>query len=216
VGETPEELRVRAEVQRAELSRDLEAIGDRISPGRMLERRRASIRQRVHRAREAVMGTADSTTDQVRSGVEQARARVGEAVAGTGDRISDTPDAIRRRTEGNPLAAGLIAFGAGLLVASVIPSSKREERAARRIQPQLAQVADEVRGSVKEVADELRPAAQEAVHEVKESAKEAAESVKENASDRAAHVADEATQATPGPAQQQPSGITYTPPPPTS
>jgi hypothetical protein len=213
VGETPEELRVRAEVQRAELSRDLEAIGDRISPGRMLERRRASIRQRVHRAREAVMGTADSATDQVRSGVEQARSRVGEAVAGTGDRISDTPDAIRRQTEGNPLAAGLIAFGAGLLVASVIPSSKREEQAAQRIQPQLAQVADEVRGSVKEVADELRPAAQEAVQEVKESAKEAAESVKEEASDRASQVAAEATQTTPGPEHQPSSGITYTPPP---
>jgi gas vesicle protein len=187
VGQTAEDLRLQAERQRAELSRDLEAIGDRVSPSRMVERRQAAVRQRLTRAKEAVMGTADTARDRVGSAADH----VGGTASDIGSRIGDAPDAIRRQTEGNPLAAGLIAFGAGLLAATLIPTTRREEQAGRRIQPQLAQVAEEVKSEVRQAAEDLRPAAEQAVQEVKGSAQDAAQAVKDEASTAAQNVRDE-------------------------
>jgi Protein of unknown function (DUF3618) len=192
VGQTADELRAQAEVQRVELSRDLEAIGDRVSPGRMVDRRQAAVRQRLTRAREAVMGTADTARQRTGSSVGGVTAAVEDAASSIGQRISDTPDAIRQQTEGNPLAAGLIAFGAGLVLATVIPGSRHEEQAAQRIQPQLAQVVDGVKDGVKQTADELRPAAEQAVEEVKGTAQDAAQTVKDEATTGASQLKEEA------------------------
>jgi gas vesicle protein len=191
VGQTAEDLRLQAERQRAELSRDLEAIGDRVSPGRMMERRQAALRQKFANARDAVMGTADTAKARMGSATSQ----VGDSASGVGSRIGEAPDAIRRQTEGNPLAAGLVAFGAGMVLATVLPTTRKEEQAGQRIQPQLAQVAEEVKGEVRQVAEDLKPAAQQAVEEVKGSAQDAAQSVKDDASMRAEQVKSEASTA---------------------
>ena len=42
MGQTAEDLRTQLAEQRGDISRDLEAIGDRVSPGRMMERRQAA------------------------------------------------------------------------------------------------------------------------------------------------------------------------------
>jgi Protein of unknown function (DUF3618) len=178
VGQTAEELRVQAELQRADLSRDLEAIGDRVSPGRMVERRRAAVRQGFSRARDAVMGRADS----VRSSGGGSMSTMGDAASSVGQRIGEMPDTVRRQTEGNPMAAGLIAFGAGMLLATVIPSTRQEEEAARRIEPQLAGVAGEVRTGVQQAAEQLKPTAQEAIEDVKSSARDAVDAMKDEVS----------------------------------
>ena len=60
MGTTPDELRNELEQQRESLSRDLVAIGDRVSPNRIVERRRMAVRQSFGRAREAVMGAKDT------------------------------------------------------------------------------------------------------------------------------------------------------------
>ena len=56
MGQTAEELRGQLVYQRAEVSRDLDAIGDRVSPHRMVERRQAAVRQRFTDIKERVMG----------------------------------------------------------------------------------------------------------------------------------------------------------------
>ncbi|MGW4895390.1 hypothetical protein ACWEQL_24440 [Kitasatospora sp. NPDC004240] len=43
-----------------------------------------------------------------------------------GDSIQRAPAQIRRKTQGSPLALGLMAFGAGLLAAALLPSTKAE------------------------------------------------------------------------------------------
>ncbi|WIX84268.1 hypothetical protein QRX50_19710 [Amycolatopsis carbonis] len=48
------------------------------------------------------------------------------AAASAAETLGETPKPVRRGTEGNPLAAGLIAFGAGWLVASLLPGTERE------------------------------------------------------------------------------------------
>jgi hypothetical protein len=179
---------VQAEAQRADLSRDLEAIGDRISPGRMVERRKAAVQQGFGRARDAVMGRADS----VRSSAGDTLSGVGDTASSVGQRIGDVPGAVRQQTEGNPIAAGVIAFGAGMLLATLIPATRREEEVARRIEPQLAGVAGEVRSGVQQAAEQLKPAAQQAMEEVKSSARDAVDTVKGEASSGADTVRQEA------------------------
>ena len=70
------------------------------------------------------MGAADHTAGNVHSATGTAGAHLGDA----GAAIGDAPAQVKTKTQGNPLAAGLIAFGAGLLVSSLIPASRRNAR----------------------------------------------------------------------------------------
>ena len=215
VGQTAEELRSQAEAQRADISRDLEAIGDRVSPGRMVERRRAAIGQSFSRARDVVMGRPDAVRGQTGTTLSNVGTTVGDVASNVGQRIGDVPGAVREQTEGNPLAAGLIAFGAGMLLATVIPATRREEEAARRIEPQLSGVADEVKAGVHQVAAQMKPAAREAVEDVKSSARDAVETVKDEAASGAQQVKDEAGNAADNVRQQassSPDTASETPP----
>ena len=189
MGQTAEDLRTQLAEQRGDISRDLEAIGDRVSPGRMVERRQAAVRMRFGEMRERVMGAADTTQhgmrDTVSSGVSTARDGVSGAAEGT-----------IHATEGNPLAMGLVAFGAGLVMATLFPATRAEQRAAAKAQPTLENAAEQAGPKVRELAgemkDEVAPAAEEAVSEVKESAKQAAQNLKDEAKDAASQTGDEA------------------------
>ena len=66
------------------------------------------------------MGAADHTAGNVHSATGTAGAHLSDA----GAAIGDAPAQVKTKTQGNPLAAGLIAFGAGLLVSSLIPASQ--------------------------------------------------------------------------------------------
>ena len=57
MGATETELRQQAEWQRARMGDTLDAIGDRLSPERMVERRKAAIGQRWYRVRTSIMGS---------------------------------------------------------------------------------------------------------------------------------------------------------------
>ena len=182
MGQTAEDLREQLASQRGDLSRDLEAIGDRVSPGRMVERRQAAVRMRFGEMRDRVMGAADTTQygvrDTMSSGVSTAREGVSGVAEGT-----------MHATEGNPLAMGLVAFGAGLVMATLFPASRAEQQLASKAQPSLEHAAEQAGPKVREIADEIKeeiaPAAKGAVTEVTESAKEAAQHVKDEASQAA-------------------------------
>jgi hypothetical protein len=79
--------------------------------------------------RERVMGTASDTTSSTGHGISSTVSGVGDAASSAASSVvetaSSTGAAARRRTAGNPLAAGLIAFGAGWLVSSLLPASKQ-------------------------------------------------------------------------------------------
>ena len=166
MGQTPDELREELAERRSAVSGDLEAIGDRVSPGRMVERRRAAVGGYVQRARESVMGAADS---------------VGDAAGNVGSTAADVPGAVLTRTQGAPLAAGLVAFGAGFVLASLAPASRVERDAAARLEPALQSAAGEVRSAAQAVGEHVRDEAQTAVADLRESAGEAADRVKGSA-----------------------------------
>ncbi|MER7417842.1 hypothetical protein ABT346_13835 [Micromonospora peucetia] len=83
-----------------------------------------------------------------------------------------------RRAEGNPLAAGLIAFGAGLLVSSLIPPSRPERQWAGQARGMVSEHADQLRTQ----AGQLWEQAGQVGHEMRDNprgpAQQAAESVR--------------------------------------
>ena len=95
--------------------------------------------------------------------------------------MAGAPEALRRQTQGNPLAAGLIAFGAGLLVSSLIPETEREQKLAEGIQPLVSDVVGEARQAASAVAQELKEPAEQAVQDVKDVAQQAASQVRDTA-----------------------------------
>ncbi|MFB0840543.1 hypothetical protein ACETK3_21425, partial [Arthrobacter sp. E44] len=65
--------------------------------------------------------------------LHQATDTVSAKLSDAGHTVSAAPDQVKAKTAGNPLAAGLIAFGAGLLVSSLIPPSQKEREAADQL-----------------------------------------------------------------------------------
>ncbi|URN11489.1 hypothetical protein LUW77_04465 [Streptomyces radiopugnans] len=112
------------------------------------------------------------------------RTRRARELSQAGEAVKAAPHHAARKTQGNPLAAGVIAFGAGMLAASMLRSSHKEEQAVG-----LSEKAGELAEPVKE-------AAMESVEHLKEDARQsgqqAAQQVKETASDAARTTADEA------------------------
>jgi hypothetical protein len=92
-------------------------------------------------AASSVQDAASSRPEPSRTGGDGGGCRAG----GTGRHPAPDP--------GNPLAAGLIAFGAGWLVSSLLPATRREQELAdqakqvaqEKVQPVAQQVAAEVR-----------------------------------------------------------------------
>jgi len=188
MGETPEELRGQLASKRDDLTRDLEAIGDRVSPGRVIERRQASVRMRVTDMTDRVMGVKDAASDHLHQGATTTADTMTDAV----HRVGDTT---RGRTEGNPLAAGMVAFGLGIVAASVFPATRREKQMAAQAQPALESAVAEIAPAAQQIVDEVRPVAENAMADVRDDAKEASAHVKDEASDAAAEVKESAKSA---------------------
>jgi len=156
--------------QRSTLGYHLDELGDKVSPRRMTERRKAAMQDRVTSIKDRVMGTANA-------GTERASEMKDDAI----DAARRAPETARRQYEGNPLAAGLLAFAAGLVVAALLPETEQEQKLARSVQPHLESAASEVGTVAQDSAEALKPAAREAAEHVKQQAQQSAESTKEDA-----------------------------------
>ncbi len=62
-----------------------------------------------------VKASGSCLLDRVLGSAEEARDSASNKLEAVGDAVSDVPDSARRRTQGDPIAAGLVAFGVGLL-----------------------------------------------------------------------------------------------------
>jgi len=164
---TADQLREEIDLQRAEISRDLDALGDRVSPGRIIDRRTEAVRSRFRGAKDAVMG---SNADEGDGRLDQARDKASGLVHTAADDLTGVPSRIRSTTEGNPLAVGLVAFGIGLVAATLIPTTRREEQLAEQLQPQLEKAGAQVGRAGRELVENLRPDVEEAVAHVQDQA----------------------------------------------
>jgi ElaB/YqjD/DUF883 family membrane-anchored ribosome-binding protein len=181
---TTEELRRDIAARRDDLGRDLDAIGDRLSPGRMVERTRGRARYRVTTMRERVMGRARGTGS-----------RVGDQGRDTATAVKEAPGqalhAVEDRVEGSPLAAGFVALGIGFLAGSVLPGTRSEADLASRIEPGLEEATRTVAAGAKEAASQVADVARDQATDLKDQATDAAHQVSTTAQDHAKAAADE-------------------------
>ena len=177
----PDEIREQIERTRADLSQNVNSLADTVNPAHAAKRQADRVRGALTGAKDKVMGGASTTGDNLSS----ARSSATDAVAGS-------PDRVKARTSNNPLALGLIAFGAGWLAGSLVPASSAEQQAAVRVKEAATPY---VSGAAHDVADNLKQPAQHAASTIKDAASDAADTVKSEGSSAAQDVKDEAQHA---------------------
>jgi hypothetical protein len=108
------------------------------------------------------------------------------------EQVRDAPQAIQQQAQGNPLAAGLVAFGAGMVLATLFPPSEAEQRAASAVQERVEPLKEQAVEAGREMKDHLQEGARESAQQVKETATEAAQEVKGQAQSSAQGVTEQA------------------------
>ncbi len=191
----PERIRSDIERTRYELSRDIDTLGDRVTPSGMARHQTEQVKGGFRRLRERVMGTAESGSESARHAVATVGDTVQDAAGTAREAVAEAPQAVLRQTEGNPLAAGLVAFGLGLVVASLIPASTKEAEVAQRVKEAAEPLLDDVKEMAGTVASELREPAQEELREMGESVKEAGSDLAEQGRAAASEVAEHGREA---------------------
>lgn len=198
----PDELRDDIDRRRSQISATVDQIENRVSPSRVMARRTDRVRNRLTDWKDSVFGNDepnypqrsqrytgfDTDDDEGQSAADRARDMASSAT----DTVQQAPHMVRRQTRGNPLAAGVVALGAGWLVGSLLPESRTERKAARRIEPQLAEIADTAKAEGQALAEDLKGPAKEAVESVKQEGKRAVDEVKAEGQEAAASVKDRA------------------------
>ena len=140
----PDQIRSEIDQTQRELSADVNALTDKLSPPRMVERRVRRTRMAMTNMKGKIMGStsdayqtagsaSSSMGETVSSKASAARDTAASTASSAADAARSAPDMVRRRTEGNPLAAGLIAFGAGWLLSSLLPASTPEQQVATQV-----------------------------------------------------------------------------------
>jgi uncharacterized protein YjbJ (UPF0337 family) len=205
----PDVIRRQIEDTRRELSYDVDALNEKVNPARVMDRRVSAAKGRFTTMKEKVMGTASDTTSNAQGMASDAAGSVQHAASSAADSVQsaassavstvqEAPDMVVRQTQGNPLAAGLIAFGVGWLVSSLLPASEKEQQLAQQAENALRENKDVLLAPAKEVAQEmgeqLKPAAQDAVESVKSTAQDAAQTVKDEGQSAVADVQGQAQQ----------------------
>jgi len=172
VGETTtDDVRREIEATRYELGGTIDAIGDRVIPGRVIERRKNQVSQSARSVVDRVMGKAHDARD---------------AVSSAGESVGEAPGAVLSQTQGAPLVAGVVAFAAGFVVAAAFPPSQSEKTVvADKLADKVEPLKAELKHTGQEVAEHLKEPATDAVQSVKSAAQDAAQEVAGTAKDAA-------------------------------
>jgi len=208
MAERSEELKREIDDTRDNLGVTLDAIGDRVSPGRIAERRVNRVKQSTGRLRERVMGVHETASNQA-SGITSSAGDMAGTVTGT---VSDAassvtgavrsaPDTLSQTTQGNPLLVGALAFGVGAFVASLLPTTEAEQSVAGSVAEPIkgelsnigGQIADATKGTAQDALETTKLAAMDAKDQVQQEASGAAQQVKDEAGSAKDRVSDTAT-----------------------
>jgi hypothetical protein len=188
--------RVRADIERVreDLGGTLDQLTDRASPRAMVQRRTARVGARFRSVRNSVMGSAQSAGSAAGGSAHRIADQAGSAASTVADQARHAPDFVERETRGNPLAAGIIAFGAGLLVSTLLPPTEAERQAAGALQDKLEPVKERALEMGRELTSDMQDAAREGMEHVKETASDAAQQVKQDAQSAGEQVKEQAQQ----------------------
>lgn len=162
----PDEIRREIETTRGRLSSDVNALTETVSPSNV-----------ARRQADKVAGVATSVKDRVMGTAEDLRSSGSDAATSVGQAPGAAADKARSKTQGNPLAAGLIALGAGWLVGSMLPASEKEKQAAVSLKEKAQPLVEEAKNVAQDTAQELKEPAQQAAQSIKDTATEATDTV---------------------------------------
>ncbi|MFS0854651.1 DUF3618 domain-containing protein [Microbacterium sp. 179-I 3D4 NHS] len=179
--DSPEALRAEIERTRNELGRDTDALVDKVTPSKIVDRQKGKLKNALGSVRDRVMGVADDAG----SAIGGAGSSIGGAGSHAAEGVGNAAHRVAAKAEGNPLAVGLIAFGAGLLAASLMPASEKEKDLAAGVKEQAQPLVEEAKSVAQDIGSNLQ-----------EPVKEAVQNVKDTASDAAAHVTSDVKEAT--------------------
>jgi gas vesicle protein len=157
----PDDIRTDIDDTRRALSTDVDALAEKVTPSKIMHRQTGRMKSALGSARDRVFGAVE------------------DAQGTMTDTMSDAPRKVAEKAKGNPVAAGLIAFGIGWMASSLIPASEREKELAGTLKEKVQPLAEEVSDAAGQMADDLREPAHEAMDAVKGSATEAAGTVKD-------------------------------------
>jgi uncharacterized protein DUF3618 len=189
MGQSAEELTSQIEDTRERMAGNLDTLQDRVSPSAIVERRKQAARDRVASVRDKVMGSAQSAKESVSSAASSASS----GVSGTGGSVASSAQG---QFAGAPLAAGLMAFGAGVVVASLLPATRLEAEAAHRVVETAKEhqgVLDDAKSAGQEIVSNLKETATDAAAQIKDSAQESAQTVQAEGQSSAQSVKDGAS-----------------------
>jgi gas vesicle protein len=201
MAERTDELREDIDYRRDRIGDTVDQIGNRVNPRHVAARTSYRMRTRLIDMKDRIMGNdqpdypwqsrygtasgtygyerGESAMDRVSNMADRATDRISEV----GDTISEVPGMVRQQTRGNPMAAGLIAFGAGVLMAGALPPTQTEQQALHRAEPALDQVREEVKEKGQQIAGDMKDSARESAEQVKEQAQESAHHLQEETKD---------------------------------
>jgi hypothetical protein len=204
----PDEIRADIERTRASLSDNVDDLAESVKPKNVAGRQVGKVKEAASNVKERVMGSpyddddrgavgtvsdkAYAAKDAVADKAYTAKDTVSDKASEAGEAVRQAPRRLKRRAQGNPLAAGVVAFGLGMLVSSLIPSSEKEREAVSQLQENLEPVKEKAAEVARDVGEGLKPAAQEAAESVKTTAQEGVETVKQEGQSAAQDVKDQA------------------------
>jgi hypothetical protein len=215
-----DELRRDIDRVRGDLGQTLEELTDRVAPAKVVARAKENVAEKVEEVKDKVnpARVARRQSDKLRDGFRSLMGfsqtssaatsggnsgqpgsdiagRAGDAAQSALGTIQAAPHAARRRAEGNPMAAGLLTFAAGFLLASILPPTERERQLAENLQKGMKPIADEAAETGKHIAQELGQSAQQSLEEVKKAATAATERVRTEAEGKVEDLKEEAAAA---------------------
>ena len=189
----PEVIRRQIEDTRANLSYDVDALNEKVNPTRVVDRRVGRAKSSVTGLKDKVFGAAQehgqhaggaaqNVAGNVQGAAQNAAGSVQDAASTAVEAVQSAPQTIQRQAQGNPLAAGVIAFGVGWLVSSLLPTSEKEKQLASQAESAVREhsqpLVDQAKSVAQDIGENLKPMAQDAVESVKSTAQEGVEAVK--------------------------------------
>lgn len=172
-----DQIRADLEEKRQDIARTVDQIDNRANPSRIAERQAYRVKQKLTDVRDSIMGNDNPDyVDQHERRLRVNAARRGSTSGGTYSDMSpgEMASTVRRRTSGNPIAAGVVAAGLGALAGSVLSQTSQERKAARRFESEIGEAASTVRESASSAAGDMKESALRSADTLKSEAKMAA------------------------------------------
>lgn len=189
MGESTTELNQDIEETRNRLGGHLDELQDKVSPSAIAGRQKEAARSRLLGVKEKALGTARSANESTPS--------PSDAVSKASDAASAAGDTAKEQYQGAPIAAGIAAFGLGMVISALVPATRAEQKAAVQVkdtvQEQAQPLVADAKQAATEVGQNLKEQATDAVQQVKDTGAEAAGNVQGEAKSSAESVRSDAT-----------------------